>query len=286
MKCFYHKTDFDGVCSAAIIKHFFPDCEMYPITHGEEFPIEIINDDKEIVFMVDYCLQPFRQMELLRLACNLNWIDHHSSAIDAHRKSGLHITGLRNVNKAACELVWEFLQPGVEAPLVVKLLGRYDVWDLDDPDVLKFQYGLRSMSGMMDPSSNQWELLFNDDGYIVSTIIDDGHTVLRYINVNDEQYIKRYAFEGVFLDYNTVFCNIGGGSSKVFDSIYDPDRHQIMVKFVKNSKGWTVSLYTKSDDIDCGAIAASYGGGGHQKAAGFHTDAIDWVIEDSEVDEK
>jgi len=281
VKCFYHKTDFDGVCSAAIIKHFFPDCEMYPITHGEEFPIEIINDDKEIVFMVDYCLQPFRQMELLRLACNLNWIDHHSSAIEAHKKSGLHITGMREVGKGACELVWEFLQPGKEMPLAIKLLGRYDVWDFTDENVLPFQYGLRSMKDMMNPENQRWVFLLEDDRWddnVLKSIVRDGQTVLRYVEINDEKYINRYAFEGTFLDYNAIFCNIGGGSMKVFDSIYDHDRHQIMVKFVRTAKSWTVSLYTKFDDIDCGAIAKSLGGGGHPRAAGLQCKDLSELI--------
>ena len=34
---------------------------------------------------------------------------------------------------------------------------------------------------------------------------------------------------------------------------------------------WLVNLYTFQDVIDCGAIARRYGGGGHQKAAGFIT---------------
>lgn len=28
--CFYHKADLDGVCSAAIVKHFVPECEQLP----------------------------------------------------------------------------------------------------------------------------------------------------------------------------------------------------------------------------------------------------------------
>ena len=32
---------------------------------------------------------------------------------------------------------------------------------------------------------------------------------------------------------------------------------------------YKVSLFTTKDDIDCGKIASSFNGGGHQKAAGF-----------------
>ena len=39
--CFYHKSDLDGVCSAAIVKRFVPDCELYGVDYGEEFPWEL-----------------------------------------------------------------------------------------------------------------------------------------------------------------------------------------------------------------------------------------------------
>ena len=40
--CFYHKADLDGVCSAAIVKHFVPECELYGIDYGDEFPWALV----------------------------------------------------------------------------------------------------------------------------------------------------------------------------------------------------------------------------------------------------
>jgi nanoRNase/pAp phosphatase (c-di-AMP/oligoRNAs hydrolase) len=39
-----------------------------------------------------------------------------------------------------------------------------------------------------------------------------------------------------------------------------------------------VSLYSTRDDIDCGAIAKTYGGGGHKGAAGFQCDTLPFPI--------
>ncbi len=36
--CVFHRADFDGVCSAAIVKKFVPDCELYGIDYGDPFP--------------------------------------------------------------------------------------------------------------------------------------------------------------------------------------------------------------------------------------------------------
>ena len=40
--CFYHKADLDGVCSAAIVKHFVPECELYGIDYGDEYPWDLV----------------------------------------------------------------------------------------------------------------------------------------------------------------------------------------------------------------------------------------------------
>ena len=36
MKCFYHRIDFDGVCSAAIVKAKYPECELIGIDYGDD----------------------------------------------------------------------------------------------------------------------------------------------------------------------------------------------------------------------------------------------------------
>jgi len=88
MKCFYHSADLDGHCSGAIVKHFNPECEMFPINYGQTFPWEKIQED-EWIYMVDFSLQPFEDMVKLNQSCNLVWIDHHATAIEDRRKSGL-----------------------------------------------------------------------------------------------------------------------------------------------------------------------------------------------------
>lgn len=60
--------------------------------------------------------------------------------------------------------------------------------------------------------------------------------------------------------YVCPFCN-GAGYTEPYD---------LMIAFCRRpDKQWTVSLYSTKTDIDCGAIAKSFGGGGHKGAAGF-----------------
>ena len=46
--CFYHRADYDGVCSAAIVKKFVPDCELYGIDYGDPFPWDKVMDGPQV----------------------------------------------------------------------------------------------------------------------------------------------------------------------------------------------------------------------------------------------
>ena len=124
--CFYHRSDLDGVCSAAIVKKFVPDVELVGMDYGEPFPWDrAIPEMKDLcivdqhiganpelhnlrqVYMVDFSL-PVEYMKSLAACADLVWIDHHKTAIEAMR--GVPVVGLRDTRLAACELCWDWFE--------------------------------------------------------------------------------------------------------------------------------------------------------------------------------
>jgi len=216
--CFYHKSDLDGVCSAAIVKHFVPDCELYGIDYQDEFPWacllpqgacpDIIGGPPNVllfelasllrgkqckprtVYMVDFSLKP-DDMRCLAKVSDLIWIDHHKTAIDAlcipngpefHRYHCL-------TTKAACELCWEFFEGSPEStPEAIRLLGAYDSWRKNDPGwdsrVLPFQYGMRQQGpDLWLPESLFWKGVVSPGIWSIKDVqvrVEWGAMVLRY----------------------------------------------------------------------------------------------------------
>lgn len=149
--CVFHRADFDGVCSAAIVKKFVPDCELYGIDYGDPFPWDEVAPVEaggmkalRRVYLVDFSLPP-DEMKRLNECCDLTWIDHHKSALDSNM--GLEVLGYQTSALAGCELTWlwftrgeseKYLVRGMDPtaeqvsrlPEAVRLLGRYDVFDL------------------------------------------------------------------------------------------------------------------------------------------------------------
>ena len=286
MKCFYHSADLDGHCSGAIVKQKYPDCEMIGINYGQSFPWGDI-EEGETIYMVDFGLQPFSDMEELNNVCDLHWIDHHKTAIADADAVGFVAGGgqLLEEGKAGCELTWIYLYgPEVPPPHPVWLLGRYDVWDhASSEDILPFQYGMRQFSNTLPDNTEFWEDVFLYD--VWDKIVDSGKLFLHYEASQNEKFCKVYAFETYIqhdgYDVFAICANRGFTNSKLFDSVYDPDRHHIMMSFIRlklPAEKWTVSLYSTRDDVDCGAIAKAYGGGGHKGAAGFQCTTLPFRI--------
>jgi oligoribonuclease NrnB/cAMP/cGMP phosphodiesterase (DHH superfamily) len=281
MKCFYHSADLDGHCSGAIVKHHFPECELIGINYGQPFPWERIDPEEE-VFMVDFRLQPFEGMERLNGACPLTWIDHHKSAIEEARKrcfigsQGQYL----GEGKAGCELTWEYLSTE-EIPPAVRLLGRYDVWDHTDPQVLPFQYGMRLYNTDPTHDFEFWRPFFEPDqfpSWTIDGILWKGEAVLAYQKQENEKYARACAFETELNGLRFIAVNKMLGISQVFYTVYDPVRHDAMLTFGRRKGCWHVSLYSAKDTVDVSVIAKAYGGGGHKGASGFQCEQLPFSL--------
>jgi len=181
--------------------------------------------------------------------------------------------------KAACELAWGHFFPATTMPRAVELLGRYDVWDHLGEGVLPFQYGMRQYD--TDPAfgtnKSIWRELFYD--YTGSNIkpgllllnecIAAGSTILHYQRKQDAELVEHNWFPVTFAGHRWQACNRLGKGSQFFDSVWDPLHFDGVLSFGWTGQRWQVGLYSTKPDVDCGAIAKRFGGGGHPGAAGF-----------------
>lgn len=269
--CFYHKSDFDGKCSGAIVAQQFTDCTCYGVDYLDKIEDYEITKG-EIVFVVDFC---FTVPEMKKLNENtvLHWIDHHKSSIEKMESIGIH--GVRDTSKAACELTWAYLNHKKPMPLTVQLLGRYDVWDHKNPLVLPFQYGLRTYANTDPEQRDFWGPLFKDDqSTLTEHIIDVGHTILKYEAQQNEYVSISMSFEAKFHGLRAIIINRSHANSKVFQAVYDPLRHDIMILFGVKKDEIKYTLFCDKPEYDVSKIAIVYGGGGHKGAAGFYRNRL------------
>jgi oligoribonuclease NrnB/cAMP/cGMP phosphodiesterase (DHH superfamily) len=223
----------------------------------------------ESVWMVDFSLSAPLMIELSERA-NLVWIDHHKTAIDAVPGD---IPGMRSSNFSGCELAWLYLREWRSMPKAVSLLGRYDVWDHSSPDVLPFQYGMRSYEETRpDRAFPLWESLFSGEKLV--GVLSAGESILRYVRADNKKVAKLMAYNGMMFGRRAVIINRYPANSMMFDSAFDPAVHEIMIAHGYKGGRHHVSLFSPDGGVDVSALAKMVGGGGHKHAAGFMADEL------------
>jgi len=268
MKCFYHKSDLDGLCSAAIVKQRFPYCDMLGVDYNDSLMKYAVKKEERII-VVDFSFEP-EEMLWLHSMCRLTWIDHHKSSIKNVHKT---IPGVRKTGTAACELAWAYYNKQKPVPEGVALLGKYDVWNHTDPRVLPFQYGIRAINKTL-PHSRIWGTILGEDTRYIEAICRNGVAIYKYQQKQNEEYAKSMAYATDFEEYKAIVINGALMNSLIFDSVYNAERHDIMILFSVTKNGFKYSLYSKNPNIDVSKIAEAYGGGGHEHAAGFQSNDL------------
>ena len=129
----HHGVDMDGVTGGAILYKFLKeqnkDVNMIPLNRGWSLtPLDDIIEGDE-VYIVDYSLDMPLMKELQTRAAKFIWLDHHISAIKDAEKHNFEAEGIQTIEFSGCELAWKYCYPEQPMPFLVKILGRYDVWD-------------------------------------------------------------------------------------------------------------------------------------------------------------
>lgn len=286
MICIYHSRDLDGYTSGFIVKRKYPDAVLIGYDYGQPIPWDKLPKGEPVI-MIDVSLSMTDMLKLAMHSGDLTWIDHHISAINEFNSRswpGREMKAVLDNGIAACEIAWGYFFPNESMPEAIKLLGEYDTWRNTDKkrwenQILPFQFGMRIHCS--SPETFPINVLDHDISYEkVWDIIEQGNTVLKYQAQVNESQCKKASFEFNFEGLRAICLNGGGFNSDVFKSVYDPEKHDVMMPFQFNGQFWSISLYTTHDHIDCSAITKLKGGGGHKKAAGFQVQDIKSVFGD------
>ncbi len=279
----YHSVDCDGFACAAILRHRYPDIDLFGMNYGDAEPHFI--EDYDQVYITDFSLPPARLQELATIT-DLHWIDHHRTAMAACAE--LNIPGLQRIGEGACSLLWKYLYPHIPVPEVIRLLSDYDVWKIS-PVVLQFQYGLRLCDSLRLPdeatslddtkegyayrkAAYLWTQLIRGSENLIARIKKEGSIVHRYITGQLARAIRR----GVALQFHghsALFIMTEANPSLLPDAW---EEYDICIKafYDLSISKWRHTLYTRPGGPDVGEIAKMYGGGGHLQCAGFQWDHL------------
>lgn len=291
----YHKSDLDGVVSAAIATMYEngKDRDVIYIPYSYEDDVKKVTSkvrDLDVVYVLDVSFGADSKTifkDWLDEGKSLMWIDHHKGIIEDSKTWGFVVPGLRRVGVGASALASDLLMGKV--PAIVRCLSDYDVWNKESglgwDTVVAVQYALRSkirlnvliaLSYLYDHfkenmKDNEIDLIFYD-------LAKEGRAIINYMAGKNEQEVSAYSFEAYVDEVKVVAMNTTEFSSKVFDSLtpdwLDGRKIKALMPFCIMPSGKVrFSLYEcVEDSADCCEVSKRFGGGGHAGAAGFVID--------------
>lgn len=276
----HHNKDMDGYASGAICKRKYPQATLIGWDYKDEIP-DFKQFYGEDVIMIDITFPIATLTELGRIA-RLTVIDHHISfrkdfgkiKEEEHTFEYYYEDGI-----AACEIGWKYLFPNEPIPHAITLIGRYDTWRQKEGDwereTLPFKY---FMYGECNSAQNfpKWVLDSRNDGNI-SDVISYGQAIMQYQRTMDEATSRAYSFEREAYGIRAICLNQPYFSSETVASVYNPEKHDVMVGFAWGGDNWRVSLRSAKDEVDVSVIAKRKGGGGHKGAAGFEVKTFEEI---------
>lgn len=268
---FYHKNCLDGLAAAwAVWHHFQKDgiqTRHQGVKYDEPMPTFGKGDD---VFIVDFSYSPSEIAEAAKKARTLTLIDHHITAQRAHEAYWAENPLPGNVriifsqDHSGCVLTWRYFKPNEAVPRLLSLIEDHDLWRFKEDSTKavmcalhsQIPIGINKLDGLMSQDSiEELESL----GKIL--LEQREKTVLRL--QAKQHWIKLGAANGLAVnappEFSSDLGHVLAKASGTFGVSYQFDGATARWLFSVRSTG----------DYDVGAIAQTYGGGGHKNAAGF-----------------
>jgi len=267
--CIYHGNCLDGFAAAWAVRYALgEDVDFYKGIHQQP-PPDVSGRD---VFLVDFSYRKEVLQDMLQKAASITIIDHHMSAeqdLSELLKSG-ELKGLFDMNRSGAMLAWYWFNPDQQPPQLIRHIQDRDLW------LFKLE-GTRQITAALSSypfDFKVWDKLMASSKDELDALRRDGEAIERKLQKDIKELIASGLRRMVIAGYDVPVLNA--------PSVYVSDAGHIMsigepfaACYWDHPDGRSFSLRSSDDGIDVAEVAKKYGGGGHEKAAGF-TVKIGW----------
>ena len=267
--CIYHNNCPDGFGAAWAVRHALgDDVRFYKGIHQQP-PPDVAGLD---VILVDFSYKKAVLETMLKTANSITILDHHISAekeLSVLLESG-QIKGLFDISRSGAMLAWQWFNPDLPPPELIAFIQDRDLWQFKLEGTRQIQAALSSYPYDFEV----WDKLMASDENGLAELKHDGEAIERRLQRDIKLLIASGVRRMCIAGYDVPVLN--ASSAYVSDaghilSIGEP----FAACYWDHPDGRSFSLRSSEDGIDVAEIAKIYGGGGHEKAAGF-TVQIGW----------
>jgi oligoribonuclease NrnB/cAMP/cGMP phosphodiesterase (DHH superfamily) len=274
--CVYHDACDDGFAAAWTVRRALGEdaVEFYPGVYQKE-PPDVRGRD---VVLVDFSYKRPVLEAMATSARSILVLDHHETAANdlagfkkapawvtwktaEHSMFGDRIAVLFDMERSGAGIAWDYFMYGWQRPRFINYVEDRDLWRKRLPDGDAFSMALRSYEMDFDI----WTALV-DAG--PTELIKEGHAILRFYRARVAD-MKKSAYPATLAGHKIMIANAPYfAASEVAGEI--AEGMPFGAVYIEEAPGrFKYSLRSRDGGVNVADIAASFGGGGHAKAAGF-----------------
>ncbi len=266
----YHAGCDDGFGAAWVIWQVHPDWEFVPAAYGGE-PPEVAGRD---VLLVDFSYKRPVLEGLALVASSITVIDHHESAARDLAEpfddpAFCAVECVFDQAHSGAMLKWRYFHGADEPPALLRYIEDRDLWRFDLPDSRLVTQALRS-----------WEQDFARWSWLMAQPIEDlveaGRHCSRFFYRQVAGLLEKWRRRPVEVEIGGHWVPCINVTAQFYSDVAGElavDR-PFAVAFSHNADGVTYSLRSREGGLNVAAVAERYGGGGHERAAGFRSDGV------------
>jgi oligoribonuclease NrnB/cAMP/cGMP phosphodiesterase (DHH superfamily) len=245
----YHAECSDGFGAAWAIWKQYPHARFIPVKHGVPPPSDL--KDQRVV-IVDFSYARSILETMASQTKRLLILDHHITAEKA--LDGLSYAYF-DQSKSGAVLAWEWAH-GTAPPWLLRYIQDKDLWTWALPESREINAALASHPF----DFNLWDRLSQP------TLEQEGRAILRY----EHELVGKLAAHAVMVEFQgeTVPSVHSSVLTSQIGEQLSPHYPFCLIWHDRDGRRY-FSMRSRADGTDVGAIAASFGGGGHTHAAGF-----------------
>lgn len=245
----YHAECADGFGAAWAIWKKFPGARFVPVIHGNPPPPDLTT---QRVVIVDFSYNRPTLEQLASETQALLVLDHH---ITAEKALADLPYAYFDMKKSGAVLAWEWAHDH-PVPWLLDYIQDKDLWTWTLPSS-------REINAAVASHPFDFELW---NGFKQKDLEQEGRAILRY----EQELVSKLAAQAVLVEFQeTVVPSVQSAvlTSQIGERL-SADHPFCLIWHDRDGRRY-YSMRSREDGSDVGAIAASFGGGGHTHAAGF-----------------
>lgn len=269
----YHHPCTDGLTAAASAYLKFRDTAVY-IKHSMERNRDYLNDllplladgDAKVYFLD--CAPVIEELPLFGKN-QIQILDHHLTNMQAYKDAVLpeNVQAYFEMNKSGAGISWDHFHPEKLRPMMIAYVEDRDLWKFKYESTRAFNLGLALEEETLQRYS---EIL--TDNYAVVEINKTGRFIEKYVDEKVLRACKHNVKIRQLSGFRTMFINatenISDVGNKALD-LYPNVEVAAVYQHYPTDNTYKVSMRSRQiDNVDVGALAKKYRGGGHRNSSG------------------